>query len=826
MENVQFPKRNFQRLVRGFFLYALILGVLSRGGARAQNTADNKNSPLHWSGDETVFLRNDNQVELIGHAAVHQPQESLTADRILIELDTKVAHAFGNVVFTSDQAMIQASEMHLNLETRTGTILRGRVSTPQVSLSGEQIHKLGEGKFQAYQGEFTTCRDCPKSWVLYAESVELEVEEYAHLKNLTVRIGDAPAVWLPYFVVPIKTKRQSGFLIPNFGFTNEGFTFVQPFFWATSKSTDMTIGVGNYGGRGNRFQWEGRYRLIEGQAQARFFYLKDRTFAPYLAERASSLTVGPPSEHRYAYQISQMQRWFGVIDQRLKAEDVSDVVYPSKVGDVGRPGDAYLTSELSFSHSNDSWNTFIAASRYRNLLVSKLNNPTGFDPRARDPSTVQVFPRWSFTASDRFLGNLPVAGGMNLGISNFRRSGGFFDPLESLPGSASAVPFTYRPGIDPLREATRYTFEPNFYTTLRPFDVLSVTPQVKYKNYLYDFGTATSGLYRSYVLAQTEVATQVEKIYGDDYQYDETGRPKSKYKHVIRPAVTYNLIPYKYEPQHPFVDQIEFANSQAYSGFNFDNQDIVPVDARNASSNYFIPLGHSMTYGVSSRLIRKQAQLRRMDGLEDLPNYTNSVDFQAGQSFNFRELKKQNKEERRPMSRVFGLLTASQDRTSGYVDYYYTPYLNTVGPTSRHVYSTGVQYSLRKQKPNSINVFDRTIGMSYSFNRQQSTSQTQTYGAQLRYSLNDSILPAVQVSYDFVKKRILSTTTTLSYQSPSECWRLDLGYVRTICEAIRPEDRGYCGFFSFNLSVNLTGSGYGNVFGNSSQGGPAGVPRN
>lgn len=805
----------------GAYFFSITLGLVFSLHASAK-----PKGPLHWSGDETVFLRNQNQVELIGHAAVHQENESLFADRILIELDTKVAHAFENVVFTSESSMIQAAEMHMNLETRTGTILRGRVSTPNMSLSGEQIHKLGEGKFQAYDGEFTTCRDCPKSWVLSAESVELEVEAYAYLKNLTIRIGEAPAMWLPYFVVPIKTKRQSGFLMPSFGFTNEGFTFVQPFFWATSKSTDMTLGAGNFGGRGNRVQWEGRYRLDEGQAQGRFYYLKDRTFEPYLASRSQFLTQGSPSQNRYAIQVSQMQRWFGFLDQRLRIEDVSDTVYPSKVGDVGMPGDAYLTSELSLSHSNDSWTTFLLASRYRNLLLSSLDNNSGFDPRERDPGTVQVFPQWSLTTTDRFLGSLPVAGGLNFGFSNFARTGGPYDSLVSVDGLATNTPNQFRPGIDPLREATRFTLEPSIYTTLRPFDAISVTPQVKYKNYLYDFRGPTEGLYRSYVLAQTEVATQLERVYNPGAKPHET-----KYKHVVRPAVSYSLIPHKYEPNHPFVNQINFANENAFSGFNFDNQDIVPLDARNAANNYFVPLGHSMTYGLTSRLVQRRPQrlIRSQNQVTlspvsqegpqtpVLPSYSNTLDFQAGQSFNFRELKKTEREDRRPMSRVFGLLNANLGRTTSYVDYYYTPYLNTGASTSRHVYSTGVQYSLRKQKPGSVNIFDRTVGMTYSFNRQNATSQTQTYGGQIRYSINDSILPSFMISYDLIQKRLQSTTTTLSYQSPSECWRLDLGYVRTICESIRPEDRGYCGFFSFNLSVNLTGSGYGNVFGNGGQ---------
>jgi LPS-assembly protein len=47
---------------------------------------------------------------------------------------------------------------------------------------------------------------------------------------------------LPYGAFPVRTERKTGFLIPRFGHSSkEGFRFQQPFFWAPSKSTDVTL---------------------------------------------------------------------------------------------------------------------------------------------------------------------------------------------------------------------------------------------------------------------------------------------------------------------------------------------------------------------------------------------------------------------------------------------------------------------------------------------------------------------------------------------------------------------------------------------------------
>lgn len=759
--------------------------------------AAEERSPLHWSGDKTLFDRDSNKVELVGNAAVHQLKESLFADRITLELDTKIVHAIGNATFVSSSSMIQASEMHFNLETRTGTIVGGRVSTPTFTLTGERINKLGTNRFQTHRGEYTTCKDCPQSWVLSAEDVDLELDGYAHLSNVTVKIMDAPAVWFPYLIVPIKTRRQTGFLIPKLGFATRGFTFVQPFFWAITPSADMTFGFGTYGGRGRRIEWEGRYALNDGKGTANFWHLNDRAFKDYLGRSdVNLLNREGYSSMRWALSAEQNQTLPFGIEQKLRLLEVSDNLYRNQVGDIPGVSDAFLTSDLSFTHTTDKVSVFVAAKRYRNLL--SLVEPTVADPREFDPTTVQVFPQVMVSANDKLFFDGKLGGGLSLGVMNFVRSAGPFDVDQTTP-LASGAP--YRRGQDPLREATRVSFNPSLYTTVRAWDVASIVPTLQYKNYFYNFKGEAPSLSRGYVQFKTDFSTQLERVY-------LTSDPETpKTKHWIRPKLTYSLIPYRREPDHPFTRQMEFAKQNNFSGYNFDNEDITPIDASPSTSNYFAPVGHSVTYGFTTQLVRKRVPKT----ITELPTYQRAVEWTTAQTYNIRELNK-NASEQRPLSRFVSLLTFNFDRFTSYFDYYYTPYQPMDEETSRHVYSTGMNYTFAKGVNQRILLYERSLGLNYAFNKSSLQSQTQNITTNAVWSISDFVMPSIKVTYDVLKSRWMELDSALVFQSPSECWKLDLGFNQQLCPVKEgSDDSTLCSAFRFNLSINLTGSGFGSI---------------
>ena len=798
--DVPFSKRSVSvRLFRSYF-FPLIFFALA---ASFDAWAINETSPMHWSGDKTYWDRKTSHVELIGNAQVHQPGETLTADYIVLDLESRTIDAKGHAVYIASGSIIYGEEMHFNLDTRTGSVVWGRVSNDAFTLTGERINKLGPTRFQTHNGEYSTCKDCPHSWTLTGADVDIQMEGYGYFRDVTGKVKDAPLFWMPYLIVPLKTKRQSGLLFPHFGFVNGNFNFVEPFFWAINRSSDMTIALGNYGSLGTRAEVEGRYNLGGGSsATANYYFLNDATFPVYLGTQ--HVDGGSTAARRWAVNLSQTQVLPFHVDEKLRVLEVSDNLYPSKIGDIPGGQEAFLTSDLSFSHTTSYASTYVTGRRYRDMLFS---DP---DPRKFDPGTVQVFPQAQMKTNDRFLFDGPIAGGVNFGVTNFTRTGRTFDRDQFNQANASAfsADAPARLGQDPLRKATRMEVTPTLYTTFRPWDVLSVVPSAQFHEYYYSFHQVAPNLSRQYLLLQVDLSTQFERIYDTSPTPDDL--KTTKVKHLIRPLFTYSMIPYVHQPgDHPFIEQMNYASNNSFTGYNFDNEDIVPVDSSGTNSNYFTPQGNALAYGFTTQLIRRRSPLASLS-----PSYQRSVELQTGQSINFRELRKDS-DTSQPLSRYFALLTLEFDKWGGGFNYFYYPYGPTGGPvgqgSSRNVYSANTYYNFELSKKQRVFAFERSINLNYSYDREATTSQTQNLRAVGAYSLNDYLLPRVTLSYDFVQDRWQEVGASLSVANPSQCWKFDVNVDQAVATNQLTGQPAWDTHVGFTLSFNLAGTGFGGL---------------
>lgn len=740
-----------------------------------------EHSPLHHSADKEVWHRKENRIELFKNVRVRQPGEILTADYAILDLQLRTVVARGNCVYIAADTVIYGDEMHFNLDTRTGSIVSGRVSNDRFSLAGERINKLGPHRFQTHWGEYSTCRDCPQSWAFQAEDVDMEIEGYAFMKNVTIKVKDAPALWFPYLIVPMKTQRQTGLLFPSIKYSDQnGAMLVLPFFWAISRSVDMTFAVGEYTARGSRVEWESRYALTDrSQGRSNLYYLRDST-QPFLE-----------TPNRWAVDLAVVQELPLGIEGKIRLIEVSDNLYPSYVGDVPGKGEAVVASDFILSRSASNFSAFVAARRFRNLLN------TDSDPSLRlkqfDPLTVQALPQAVITTNDWLLPSfpeVPLTGGVSLGFSNFTRSAGAFDYDQT----SVAANFTeFRPGVDPIRKATRFSFTPSLYTTLRPFDILSLVPSAKYFGYFYDFGYSMDSLHRGYLLLQSDFTTQFEKIY-------ETQDPNvPRLKHLIRPFMTFSWIPYIRAEDHPFLNQIN--SNQKTSGYYFDSYDIVPNDSSPSNVNYFVPLGKSLALGFTTQLIRRKGALENSANssapvIPTYPTYQRALEFTASQAINFRDNEK-------PLSRLQTGFGAFYDEWSLTGDYSYVPYEST----PRHILNANFNYTFERAIHDKILYFDRSLSLSYFYNKLGCTEYvcgTSKMVGAVNYSFSDYVLPSFNTEFDVNSHRFTRYGFQFQFQSPSRCWKFSFGFG---WDTVNPLNNNS----QFDFQFNLTGDGFGTI---------------
>jgi LPS-assembly protein len=766
--------------VRSFFLSFLFLfyGLLVWRDSFAvlSEPKVKEKDPVHMTGERTLWNRRADVVELIGSAQVHQPGESISADYILFNKVERTVEAKGNAIYIADEMIIYGDKMFFDLSDRTGKVFGGRIVTKQFLLLADEIEKIGDNRYETKNAEYTACRDCAASWSFRGGEVSFEREGYLVMKNVTGNVKGMPVLWFPYMILPTKQDRQSGLLSPEFETSSlHGFTFMLPYFWAINRSADMTFGAGIYTARGPRLEWEGRYSLGKSSdGVANVFMIRDGS---------DEL----PITNRWAARIEQRHELPFGIDQRLRFYEISDQLYPIHfILDVPGRYDPVLTSEVFFMRNSSHASVALLARRHRNLLYFEDEDPTRFDPR-----TVQLFPRLIVSSHDRRVGSSPFLVGMDFNVSNFTRSASAFDyDLGSEEGSE------FRPGIDPIRQAFRVGLMPSVYTTIRPWDVFSVVPSLHYRSYFYSFGGNLPSMNRGYLQLEAKTSFDLERV----FEMSEGSR-YSRLKHILSPNLSYSFIPFIHEPNHPFLDQIE--NQSAYV---FDTQDVIPLGRSLSLNNYFVPQGHSVSYGLKTSLIGRRGEQGGVQG-----RYDQVLNFEGGQTLDLLELS-EAEDERAIFSRFYSNLGLSLGSFQSNTQYFYYPSLERLLPDvpedsrSPHEFQTGVSYVFERAMRQEFLRYDRSFSLSYNWRQLGPRLETNYLRGAFTFSLNDTIMPSVSAGYNLQHNvatgrahGLNNLRFNLLIQSFSQCWQLGLDMTES-------GDRGW--EIKPTISFNLTGDGF------------------
>jgi LPS-assembly protein len=186
----------------------------------------------------------------------------LTADWLVFNGSTRTGVASGDVVVSGAQNTVRAQFVAVDLRSAVSVALQGSMDNPVPGflVNGEVIERTGVDTFQIERGNFTTCR-CPpdterRPWEIDAKEASVEVGGYAHGKDLWFKVLDVPVLYVPWLIFPVKTERQSGFLMPSFTQSSRNGTLIAlPFFWAPLEEVNVMLTpewVGRRGMSGSR----------------------------------------------------------------------------------------------------------------------------------------------------------------------------------------------------------------------------------------------------------------------------------------------------------------------------------------------------------------------------------------------------------------------------------------------------------------------------------------------------------------------------------------------------------------------------------------------
>jgi LPS-assembly protein len=296
--------------------------------------AQTESKPWRLEADRLKGDKTSQMVEAFGNVHIHRGEDYMQADYARYYPETKWAYLRGNVRAKWNQDFMQGKEAEFDLENKVGWVKDGRVflAREHIYFKGKELKKTGAETYEFEEATVTACDGETPAWSLKTSSGSLTIDGYANLWNPRFRVKNAPVMYSPFMIIPVKTERQSGFLRPEIGFSDRLGTHInQPYFQVIDEENDITLYENFYSHRGLMQGLEFRSTPdLDDKALFRADWLKDKITAKTEEEEDSQFDddgLIRPNENRYWLRGKYDATYFHNWQAKLDIDYVSDQNY-------------------------------------------------------------------------------------------------------------------------------------------------------------------------------------------------------------------------------------------------------------------------------------------------------------------------------------------------------------------------------------------------------------------------------------------------------------------------------------------------------------------
>ncbi|HSK74521.1 MAG TPA: LPS assembly protein LptD, partial [Pyrinomonadaceae bacterium] len=298
----------------------------------------------------------------------------LQADKITVyEAENKIV-AEGSVVFDQgEDQRITGVRGVWNYETKLGFFEDSTGFTNQTNdgtviyFTADRVERVGLNEIRVTNGKFTACEEAVPKWSFTADEAVIQPNDKVKLKRPKFRIKDVPVLAFPYLSIPIERRdRQSGFLTPTFGFSQDkGFRVSGAYYQTLGRSADVTIRGDLFTGRGIGYGMDFRTRAnSRSYLNFGFYGVQDRILGS--SESAENPDQGGTLV--YADGVHYFPNGFtAVADVRLTSNLAFRQVFSDGIQQVISP------IEVSQVYVNKSWNSYTMNILARSQVISIPN---------------------------------------------------------------------------------------------------------------------------------------------------------------------------------------------------------------------------------------------------------------------------------------------------------------------------------------------------------------------------------------------------------------------------------------------------------------------
>jgi len=225
-----------------------------------------ENAPWNITAKSMSYRDKEKIYDAEGDVVISRGGQVLHAQKASYNMDSGIVEVSGDVRLESEGDIFKGESGVFDLNRQTGTIMNGSLFLKEDNfhIKGGLMEKLGENTYRVKDCHLTTCDGEKPAWSITGSEVKVTINGYGTVEQAVFKVRDFPLIYVPYFIFPAKTKRQTGLLLPLAGYsTRMGYEYTQPFFWAISDQTDATFFAHFMSRRGTRAGLEYRYVLGE-----------------------------------------------------------------------------------------------------------------------------------------------------------------------------------------------------------------------------------------------------------------------------------------------------------------------------------------------------------------------------------------------------------------------------------------------------------------------------------------------------------------------------------------------------------------------------------
>ena len=211
--------------------------------ARAAATQEEQR-PWNLYADKLTTLDHGEITEARDNVLLFQGDNYLQADYVKYYKSTHWVYLEGHIKAKWDGDYLQADQAEFDLLNKVGWLTNGQVflESNHVYVKGKRIRKTGESTYTFKEATVTTCDGERPAWSLKTSEGDVTINGYANLWNPRMQVKNQPIAYSPYMTIPVKTKRQSGFLLPDLEVSTQLGTHINlPYYQVIDEETDITL---------------------------------------------------------------------------------------------------------------------------------------------------------------------------------------------------------------------------------------------------------------------------------------------------------------------------------------------------------------------------------------------------------------------------------------------------------------------------------------------------------------------------------------------------------------------------------------------------------